>query len=738
MIGARGARVGRTRMPHRLWSGLAILAAVPLIVSGSCPKKPPVTAIEIVPAEVVVGPDLSTARTFKVEARLWTGPAADRRSITEAQGYDNLDWKSDQPWLTVLDHARFDATLQIGAGVAPSLPAYVTVKAGGKTSPGAKVSVAPSTIAGQDVLTAAYKPGKAADAAVVNGLWTSSSSCERAFSPFVTRWMVGNLVNPCGGIDAGWGAAVLAVDHQVVFTPVAWTSAQDPVDVGLMQQSLRSLPIALRVMIGGPGLSPVDLQKLRDEVLLQAKADIAASNSLLADNRTGIQMTPAGTATINVAGKVVVNGCLHGDEVTSMHDVANLLNVYYVNGLNQLRGLSCAGHDGPPRNDVIYVAWDKHSPTTLVHELGHALGLTLPRQGHSEILEGFDRTNLMTGGENDEDPGGRRRLTVGQAFRTNADSASWLNRALDGASNLVRELGAPRLACQCGALDPAGRCPRLVDDVARPSGTPQTVQPWDCFDLLRLKNAKEDDVPLAILAGRGWRSPPGTCSTDLPGRTENHFNATYIEVDNLTRPGSCESWAAIFFRNHGVLHVELADSAWGPAADLFQLSSTIPPLVDVDVQVNYPTARQSEVEREVDYATQTFGAQNRSGIHLKLNPLTGPCPPMTNPLPPAPAILVCYTASGNAEASQPGARRILIAINRKEETTLAHYLGRVLGLQPLSSTATAFKDNIMQTDPAQRGQQLTLGQVYRINVPLNTALPACAVHCPSLAADVRP
>jgi hypothetical protein len=83
-----------------------------------------------------------------------------------------------------------------------------------------------------------------------------------------------------------------------------------------------------------------------------------------------------------------------------------------------------------------------------------------------------------------------------------------------------------------------------------------------------------------------------------------------------------------------------------------------------------------------------------------------------------------------------GQRAIRISLQKRTPTTVSHFLARALGLEPLSLSDPVFVDNIMQADPAKRGQKLTLGQVFRVNQALLPSLNQCDPGCPPLSADV--
>jgi hypothetical protein len=722
---------GFHRGPRR-WSrsGLALLLVV---VTGAAPS---ITEIEIVPSSVFVHHDPNRGTAFELEARLWTGPATARLSITESQGY-SLTWTSNRTWLNVIG-TGFRARAVIAPGAPATGTASVTVQAGGQVSLPTEIVLASGPVAGMDHLTATYTANKVPDAVVVNGIRDGAGEpCGVTLFPFVAGSSLGNVVAPCSG---GWGVALLSVDHRLAFTPGAWTPAQEIVNAGALQGALRSIPVALRVMVGDDALSADELATLRENVLVTARGDLEAANGVLAETRTGVKLAEVHTATIEPSegeaietGEVAIIDCIPGDEVSSSYDYDKVLNVYYVNSLAGYRGRVCTWYEGR-KYPIIYIGIDDHLQSTFVHEVGHALGLTLPYDGHTDVVGGLDMSNVMTSGYNDLDPGGRRRLSVGQVFRMNADSASWLNWALDLNGVPVRESTAPRLACQCGEADPAGRCPRLADDVARPSAVPAAMHPWDCSDKLLIRNAPLNERPVAIIAGRRWRAPPASCSAELPGWTANHWDGIYVGLDNLTRPGSCKSWGALFFRRHGARFLDLSEPnfTWTSVADELVLFGTMLDRVKIRVRVYNTTLDQLTVDKDVAHALSVFGPMNRSGILLMFDMNASSCPSGD----PQPGVIrLCYVPGLNVEATRTGRR---IQVGKRRPTTVSHFIGQALGLAPLATSGPNIPGNIMQPAPADRGKKLTLGQVYRINASLGV-LPGCnPTPCPTLGMDVAP
>jgi hypothetical protein len=447
----------------------------------------------------------------------------------------------------------------------------------------------------------------------------------------------------------------------------------------------------------------------------------------------GVKLSLVNSQKIDVTTPTAVGGCLAGDDLADQ-DHPGLLNVYYVNRLGFSKGVTCARHQGRS-HDVVYVAWEEHPhfPTTLVHEGGHALGLMVPGSGHANMVPKLDVTNVMSSAANDDEAEGRRHFTVGQVFRTNAETVSWLNvgRDLNDPPRPLREDNAARLDCQCGEEDPSGPCPRVVDDIATSSAAPGVAMPWDCYDEVRLAPTTPmpaDESPAGIVAGRSWRALSARCDPGMPASPKPRSGATYLRFENLYRPGDCQSHITVFFRRGGVMHQALAEPepAWTPNANLWKVKYTVTSPIPVTVHVH---DAPDDASQELEYALQTFGSANRTGIELQVAPADG-CP---NTNPAAPDIRVCYVDDGGAsEATLPASRFIKVQLDKRKESTVAHFLGRVLGLR-----ADGPPGNIMQPIPP-RAPKLTLGQVYHINVGLGSLPPCDALPCPSLTTDLPP
>jgi hypothetical protein len=81
----------------------------------------------------------------------------------------------------------------------------------------------------------------------------------------------------------------------------------------------------------------------------------------------------------------------------------------------------------------------------------------------------------------------------------------------------------------------------------------------------------------------------------------------------------------------------------------------------------------------------------------------------------------------------------VITLRNRNATTVSHFIGRALGLDPLPAGQAGFPENIMHHHPTDRGRKLTLGQVFRIHTRFGASLPSCDPGpCPALGATTPP
>jgi hypothetical protein len=359
----------------------------------------------------------------------------------------------------------------------------------------------------------------------------------------------------------------------------------------------------------------------------------------------------------------------------------------------------------------------------VLHEVGHALGLTLPGTGHSDQLAGFDGSNVMQSGYAPEDEAWRSRLTVGQVFRMNADPGSWLTWAEDRFKKPLRDATAPRIHCQCGADDPEGPCPRVVDDIANPRAGEVLPPTPLCRDFIVLPALGSGEEPVALLAGRQWGTALDVCARSIAGRHVRRVPTDFIEIANLTRAGTCKSWVAIFFEGHAPIFRYLNEMPgdWTDVADVRTLDRDLKPRPVLTVRVYHNPGQQQQAKTEIEEARQLYGADARTGLDLQFvedAPVPNPCTAPTG------EYAVCYSAAG---------------------PSVAQLVATALGIPPLTTAEqsdVALADNVMQTVATGSPPSLTLGQLFRVHAGLTgSGFPDCKPAdspCPPIDADVKP
>jgi hypothetical protein len=182
------------------------------------------------------------------------------------------------------------------------------------------------------------------------------------------------------------------------------------------------------------------------------------------------------------------NGC---DSFASIRATPSIyksesINVYYVTSLSgdTPRGYDCYEWGAP---NIVFMQSNLEDYWTLLHEVGHALGLQRPDWGHTDALPGFYRDsdgnglNLMAVYVNTPD-----YFSAGQAVRMHVSDESWLNTPT-GANGTVRSrqaaTGITPLVSSCGcplSLE-NDDCPRQRIDIVRAGTTlPEDARAWTC------------------------------------------------------------------------------------------------------------------------------------------------------------------------------------------------------------------------------------------------------------------
>jgi hypothetical protein len=702
----------------------AVLALAPL--AAGCPEV--VTEIEIVPGTVAVARHMTEATRFELQARLWSGPADKRRSIVAGSGV-KPSWSLSPTGAGVHLTPSADgyrATVEVDPGSIPIATTTVKVDVG---STGAQGSIVSSTASAGDLVEAGYADGTAPDVPIVRGRRTDiTDPCTFWLAPSMVRLGTAGVVTaPCLGPDPLWAVALLDPSHGMTMSPFVWTPGTDRVPAPT-PHAIRALPIAVRVFVG----DGADLVKRQNGARSFALLEIQDASVVLAENRAGISLDLVDEQIVPPPAsgdETIVKNCAEGDALTKGLDyAAGVLEVYLVDDLDDVSdddfadGFACPGTNERP-HPVIYLRAGARSVNLVLHEIGHALGLTLPGHGHSDELTGFDGSNVMVSGYAPEDEAWRSRLTVGQVFRMNADPGSWLNWAKDGLNIPLREATAPRIHCQCGADDPDGPCPRVVDDIANPrAGEVLPITPL-CRDFIVLPGLGTGDEPVALLAGRQWGTAPDACPQHIAGRHVHKVPTDFIEIANLTRTGTCASWVAIFFEDHAPIFRDLSEMPgdWTDVADIRTLDRTLKPRTALTVHVYYYSGDQLQAKSSIVEATRLYGPESRTGLDLQFSEGTT----VPNPCTPPPGdYAVCYSAAG---------------------PSVAQLVATELGIPPLTTpeqSQVALAANVMQPVASGSPPSLTLGQLFRVHGRLPASgFPDCGQagsDCPPIDADVKP
>lgn len=179
-----------------------------------------------------------------------------------------------------------------------------------------------------------------------------------------------------------------------------------------------------------------------------AQGEVWLAGALFRQNRTGLKLDATITAT---AGSFMgtSNGCA---DITAVQAAgvyqADRLNVYFVNvllnpsGIGTDYGRNCFLGGAP---NIIFVSVSDHVPVTLAHEIGHGLWLLHTNMGYPNSYPGFTSVNIMYDAADATAGQARHYFSLGQGYRLNVHSPSWLNSPVGGAPALRT---GPTKTCQ--------------------------------------------------------------------------------------------------------------------------------------------------------------------------------------------------------------------------------------------------------------------------------------------------
>ncbi len=321
---------------------------------------------------------------------------------------------------------------------------------------------------------------------------SGTATCQNDAAPLLG---VGSLVVPgnataadAANVPCHLAALVLANDRAPVYVTgaasISWTSALG--DVVSVTMPTQRLPVPVRIVVSDPRIDTPMKEDIAREVI---------RNIHLGEARTVLQFSFAGISLVDDVNAAVEpqivfapsyamllgGGCSNAAAIRANAALyaPGRLNVYYLHEVvdeagGQKAGYTCVSSDAP---NIILMDVDTQQPNTLVHEVGHALGLFRPDWGHGEEYAGLykdssgQQYNVMAQGL----PASPQYLSVGQVSQMHLNADSWLNRpsATDG-STLRGRFSAPTIpissACTCPETTANPDCPAMNSDIAR-SGT---------------------------------------------------------------------------------------------------------------------------------------------------------------------------------------------------------------------------------------------------------------------------
>ena len=426
---------------------LLFVAAVSLT---HCPSHPPP------PRYLVVWPD-----TIRVQA---PGRVPLKAELINAAGITIdavITWTTDPVYPGFLESTQGRENI---ANVPATAPPEVTViaSANGKFGKATllfnQVVSGTADIALQPVLPppAPPPPPDPVDALYLTIASGRSTPCEvdRAGGAAFGRTEVGNFVSD--GTCLAEGFILAAPVAPTIVAPMTWTNPQDQIPLAGGFNQTKEVRVYFWVE------APSDLART-PEVMAEAtskmETQLDLANTLLWKNRTGVHLAWDGLSTWSASPQGrCTNAAFITWEIPALLKVG-VLNVFLVNKPGEGSGAYCVSitpNGAPPpdkiasHQEAILFNMAYHLPTTLAHEVGHALGLIFPNWGHPFTVPGILSTNLMKRSE-ELDPPERNHLSVGQVLQMHLSRESFLNRAA-GFGVLCPQNGS-RGACPALGLD---------------------------------------------------------------------------------------------------------------------------------------------------------------------------------------------------------------------------------------------------------------------------------------------
>jgi Carboxypeptidase regulatory-like domain len=238
-----------------------------------------------------------------------------------------------------------------------------------------------------------------------------------------------------------------------------------------------------------------------DKVALKSKISTEHFNratTILTESMSGIVLVAdegsdapptVGDADAIGAGAAIGNGCSHVPTIKATSAIydPNRINVYYVDDPGGAGdGYTCIKNGA---RNIIFIRRTAYD-YTLMHELGHAMGLDRPSWGHTTNFKGFyadasavPPVALDVMDPNASDP---TYLSLGQVARMNLSDSSFLNISTGTGGTSVRSRQAAALgamavwACGCPEDAATTDCPALNKDIIRTPKLAEVGGPFAC------------------------------------------------------------------------------------------------------------------------------------------------------------------------------------------------------------------------------------------------------------------
>lgn len=412
------------------------------------PAPPPVVdQLRIVPDEV----HAPAGSAFRLSVRAWN-PAGERVPVPSG-----LSWSANA-FATFAGNDPVLVTLLPEANGA----IVVTVSSGMVTSPSATILV-PATGPG-DRLDLPHQPGTPPEATLLD-------ACEGADSIRDSRAILAgeanlgrNLTSDCttspevAVFSTQRGALLETAPFSSLGSVPPWSAAASDVLSRPALPTTRTVDVWLHVRTASDAAqatyAEAEIEGIANGIFSAARAGVSFQ---VAGTTSGTGAVDADKSICGDAGKLAAIGADVGVQRLHVVVLAGLQGGY--------RGWTCP--PSPYQQGRAILVDTTRSPTTIAHELGHALALDAPlgSYGHTgsdfHNMVGFEYPNLMWIGDNIESTLPRTGLTLGQVFRMNFDGRSWLAQVGAG----------PSRSCQCEHYL-AGVCPLLHLDVVDPLPKP--------------------------------------------------------------------------------------------------------------------------------------------------------------------------------------------------------------------------------------------------------------------------